>query len=160
VVLTAHLHPLLALGGDVLSDIVGPNRKLAVAPIDQADELDRLGSSKVHQRVHRGADGAPGIDHVVDKNDDPIVDSGGHFGAAQGRAFTPGDQIVSVERRVEDPHGHRHTREYLEVGGEPTREGYPPIWDRDKIKRARVAVALEDLVRDALERTRNRFFAE
>src|SRR5438093_6711515 len=37
----------------VLAHVVGPDRQLAVPPIDQHGQLDRARAPKVHQRIHR-----------------------------------------------------------------------------------------------------------
>src|SRR5439155_24226079 len=42
-------------GREILADVVGPDRQLAVAAVDQDGELDRLWPAEVDQRVHRGA---------------------------------------------------------------------------------------------------------
>src|SRR5580704_10513803 len=61
------LDALRVRGGHVLADVVGPDRQLAVAAVDEHRQLDRTGPSKVHQGVHRGARGAPMVDDVVDE---------------------------------------------------------------------------------------------
>src|SRR5437867_9018106 len=61
------LHLLAARGGNVLADIVGADRQLAVTPVDQHRELDRLWPAEIDERIHRGADRAAGEEHVVDE---------------------------------------------------------------------------------------------
>src|ERR1700686_1676755 len=51
--------------GDVLSDVVGPDRQLAMAAIDQHRQLDGLRAAEVHQGVHRGSGGPAGVDTVT-----------------------------------------------------------------------------------------------
>src|ERR1700688_3347845 len=41
--------------GHVLPNVVGPDRKLAVPPVDEHRQLDRAWASKIHQRIHGGA---------------------------------------------------------------------------------------------------------
>ena len=72
--------------GQVLADEVGADRQLAVAAVDQDREPDRLRAAEVVERVQRGADGAAGVEHVVDQHDDLAVDAAGRdLGAAAGR---------------------------------------------------------------------------
>ena len=52
------LHDLLARGRHVLADVVGPDRQLAMAAVDEHGQADRLGPPEVDQRVHRGPDRA------------------------------------------------------------------------------------------------------
>ena len=55
----------------VLADEVGPDRQLAVAPVDEHRELHRAGPTELGERVERGADRPPGEEHVVDEDDRP-----------------------------------------------------------------------------------------
>src|SRR5581483_10463919 len=60
----------LALGGrQVLSHVVGPDRELAMAAVDQDRELDRPRAAEVVQRVESGADRTARVQHVVDQDD-------------------------------------------------------------------------------------------
>src|SRR5262245_49689392 len=54
-----HLHRLVARGLHRLAHEVGLDRQLAVPAIDQRRELHRARPAEVHERVERGADGAP-----------------------------------------------------------------------------------------------------
>jgi hypothetical protein len=46
-------------GGQVLADVVGPDRQLAVAAVDEDGELHARRPPEVEERVDRGADRAP-----------------------------------------------------------------------------------------------------
>ena len=46
-------------GRDILPDVVGPDRELPVAAVDEDGELDRLRAAEVDQLVERGADRPP-----------------------------------------------------------------------------------------------------
>ena len=50
------LHPLVARGRQVLADVVGADRQLAVAAVDQHGEPHGAGPAEVGERVERGAD--------------------------------------------------------------------------------------------------------
>lgn len=50
------------------------DRQLAAATIGEHRELDRGRTAVVEQLVERGAHGAPGVQHVVDKHDARAVD--------------------------------------------------------------------------------------
>src|SRR5207244_6123599 len=58
------LYLLAARGGDVLADVVGADRELAVTAVDEDRELDRPRPPEVDERVHRRADGPAGEDDV------------------------------------------------------------------------------------------------
>ena len=66
---------LLARGRDVLADVVGADRQLAVAAIDEDGQADRLRPPEVDQRVHRGPDRPAGVQDVVDEHDRRAVDA-------------------------------------------------------------------------------------
>ena len=55
--------------GQVLAHVVGPDRQLAVAPVDHHRQLHRPGPAVVAEGVEGGPDGAPGEQHVVDQHD-------------------------------------------------------------------------------------------
>src|SRR5258708_285563 len=74
-----HLDALRVGGGHVLADVIGSDRQLAMASVDQHRELDRARPAEVEQRVHRGPRSAAVVDHVVDEHDHLAVDVG-HVG--------------------------------------------------------------------------------
>src|SRR5258708_1394353 len=53
-----HLDPLVVGGGDVLADVIGPDRQLPVAAVDQDRQLDGARPAVADQPVHRRPDGA------------------------------------------------------------------------------------------------------
>ena len=67
--LEADVDPLLARGRQVLADVVGADRKLAVAAVDEHRELDALRAPVVEEGLDRGAHGAAGEEDVVDEDD-------------------------------------------------------------------------------------------
>src|SRR5947208_10711885 len=64
-----HLDSLVARGRKVLADVVGADRQLAVAAVDEHGELDALGPSVVEERLDRGPDRAARVEDVVDEDD-------------------------------------------------------------------------------------------
>src|SRR5438876_801749 len=61
-------------GRHVLADEIGLDRQLAMSTIDEDRKLDRAWAAIVHEGVQRGADGASGVEHVVDEDDVGAVD--------------------------------------------------------------------------------------
>ena len=92
---------LAARGRQVLADVVGADRQLAVAAVGEHGELHARRAAVVEQRLDRGADGAAGEEHVVDDHDrqpgDVEVDV---RGVQDGRVGPRGD-VVAVEADVE-----------------------------------------------------------
>src|SRR5262245_16285708 len=83
--LQADLHTFLARGRHVLADVVGLDRQLAMAAVDQDHELDGSRPSEVDQRVERGARRPAGVEHVVDEDYRPVVDGERDLGLADER---------------------------------------------------------------------------
>ncbi len=61
--------PLLASGRQVLADVVGADRQLAVAAVAEHGELNPLRAPVVEEGVDRGAHRAAGEEDVVDEHD-------------------------------------------------------------------------------------------
>src|ERR1700687_1593532 len=68
------LDPLRIRGRDVLSDVVRPDRQLAVSTVDEHGQLDGARPAEIHQRIHRRPCRAAVVDHVVDQHDHLAVD--------------------------------------------------------------------------------------
>ncbi len=62
-------------GGQVLAHVVGPDGKLAVAAVDQHGEPDDARAAEVDEGVQGGADGAAGVQDVIDEDHDLVVDA-------------------------------------------------------------------------------------
>src|SRR5699024_3406877 len=54
---------------DVLAHVIGANRQLSVAAVNQDGQLDGIGTAEISKRVQRGADGAARKQDVVDQDD-------------------------------------------------------------------------------------------
>ena len=63
-----HVDHLVPAGGQVLAHVVGPDRQLAVAPVDHHRQLHGPGPAVVVEGVEGGPDGAAGEEHVVDQH--------------------------------------------------------------------------------------------
>src|ERR671939_1071782 len=61
-----HLDALVARGRQVLADVVGADRKLAMAAVGEHSELDPVRTPVVEQRLDRGAHGAAGEQDIID----------------------------------------------------------------------------------------------
>src|SRR5690606_227475 len=83
--LEPYLHALAPRRRHVLPDVVRLDRQLAMSPIDQHGELDRARTAEVDERVERRPDRPAGVEHVVDEQDDAVVDVERDVGAAHHR---------------------------------------------------------------------------
>ena len=78
---------------------------LPVPAVDQDRKLHAGRAPDVHQRVERGADGAPGEQHVVDEDDVFIVERCGDVGLADGGAGVHRRPVVPVQVDVQRAEG-------------------------------------------------------
>ena len=83
--LDAHVDALVLRGRQVLADVVGADRQLAVAAVDEHRELDAGRAAEVEERVDRRAHRAPGVEHVVDDHDRAAVDREVELGGVDDR---------------------------------------------------------------------------
>ena len=120
--------------------------------VDQGRELDRSGTPEVDQSVEGGPDRAAGEEDVVHQDDGLVLDRERDVGAADhGRAAQV--EVVAVERDVERAHGQRGAVDARDLGGQPLGEGDAAGAEPDEREIFRAVVPLEDLVRDAGQRT-------
>src|SRR5437667_4912599 len=144
------LNLLAARGGDVLADVVGADRKLAMTPVDEDRELDRLRPSEVDERVHSGADGPAGEEHVVDEKDALALDGERDVRPVDHRILNAPVEVVAVERDVDDAERDGRTGLDLADGlADALREVHAARADADQRQVLGPLVVLEDLVRDA-----------
>ena len=149
----AHLDVLTARGGHVLADVVGAQRQLAVAAVDEHGELHGAGPADVAQRVQGRADGPTGIEDVVDEDDQSVVDAAlGDRGVLQ-RPRRLDVEVVAVERDVERTVRDRDVGEFLDLVGEPGGQGDAPGRDAEEDDARRVGTVecglFDDLMGDA-----------
>src|SRR5438045_175241 len=97
------VHADIVAGGrrHVLSDEIGPDRKLAVSAIDEDRETYRLRTSVVDERVHRGADRAAGEEDIVDEHDHAAVHRERDLGLADDRRVADARQVVAIKSDVD-----------------------------------------------------------
>src|SRR2546427_571768 len=57
----------------VLSDIVGFDRNLAMAPVDQDSQTDGAGPTRLEDDAERILHGSAGIDDIIDQDNRPIL---------------------------------------------------------------------------------------
>ena len=97
----ADVDPLVLRGRDVLADVVGADRQLAVAAVDQRRELHARGPAEVEDRVDRGAHGAARVEDVVDDHDRAVLEREVELGREHDRRARADREVVAVEGDVE-----------------------------------------------------------
>ena len=138
-------------GGQVLADVVGPDRQLAVAAVGEHGELHAGGAAVVEQRLDPGARGAAGVEDVVDEHDRVVLEPERQVRGVHRRVDRAGGDVVAVEGDVDvaerDLGVEQVAHQPVQAGGE-MRAAAVDADERDGL----AGVLLDDLVRDAHER--------
>src|SRR5687768_11846042 len=113
-----HLDDLVRAGREVLTDVVGADRKLSMTAVDENGQPDRTRTSQIEQGVERGPDRAARVEHVVDDDHDAAVDVTGHGGRFEAAGAAEGD-VVAVEGHVQGAAREIDTLEAGDRGGDP-----------------------------------------
>ena len=143
---------LLAARRDVLADVVGPDRQLAMAAVDEDRQADRARTAEVDERVHRRADRPAGVQDVVDEDDRRVVEVERQVGALDDRLGGHEREVVPVERDVERPDRQADALVLLDRIAQPTGERHAAPLDADEGQSVGAAVLLDQLVGDAHDR--------
>jgi hypothetical protein len=153
------LHALVARAREVLADVVGSDGKLAVAPIDEAGELDPRGAAKLEERLDRGAGRPARVEDVVDEHAGATLELEVELGRlddglrVERCVPVSDDHVVAMERDVERAEGDLPAREVGDVPAKPMRKRDAARVDADERDAVEVAVSLDDLVRDSRHRS-------
>ena len=142
---------LVAARRQVLADVVGADRQLAVATVDHHRQLHRPRSAVVVERVEGGADRAAGEQHVVDEHDRRAVERDRDARHAAGHDRPEAD-VVAVEADVDGAARHRSPRCRASALGELLGDPHAAALQPDEHHRVEAMVALDDLVTDAGDR--------
>ena len=143
-----HLHRLVAGGGEHAADVVGPDRQLAVATVDEHGQLDASRPAEVDQLVERRPYGASREEHVVDHDHRAAVDGEHDVGALRDRLRGEAREIVTVERDVQRAHRRFVSGGLADELRQPARERHATAADAHQREPPGVRMALDDLVRD------------
>ena len=152
----AHLHALLTRRRDVAPDVVGANRQLAMAAIDERDELNRARAAEVDERVERGANRPPRVQHVIHEQNQPAVDRERNLRPADDRLRSDGvpHEVVAVERDVQRAGRHVDAGELASCAASRAASGTPrarmPTSARSSAPRlrSRISCAMRVRLRD------------
>src|SRR5579875_3186021 len=142
----------LALGGgDGASDEGGLDGELAVAAIDEDEELDAAGAPVVEEGVESGADGASGVEDVVDEDDIASVDVEAEGTGVDDGADVAGREVVAIEADVEGTGIDGVFFDAADQGGEALGDGDAAALDADESDGGRAVIFLDDLMSQANE---------
>src|SRR5882672_9395788 len=115
------------------ADVLRGDRQLPLTAVDQGRELDLPRSPVVEQLVHCRAHRAPGVEHIVDHHDMPVVHVAWDLGRLHLVAQAGRVEVVAVERDVEGTDGRREAKLLMKALCEPCTPGT----DADQARRIR-----------------------
>src|SRR6266508_3380449 len=149
-----HLDSLAAGGREVLADVVGADRQLAVAAVGEHRQLHLGGPAVGEEGLDRGANGAARVEHVVDEDhrlplEREVETRGAHDRLRALRRLSAAHvDVVAVEGDVDLAEERRGAGALLDQAAEPLRKWHAARVNADERDFAEVLVALDDLVRD------------
>ncbi len=138
--------------GHVLAHVVGADRELAVAAVDEDREPDGLGPPEVDQRVHRRPDRAARVQDVVDEDDRAAVEVERDLGPLHDWLLGDQRQVVAVEGDVERANRDLGALVLEDRRRQPVGERDAAALDADQREPLGAGLLLHDLVRDAGDR--------
>ena len=160
------LHTFAVSGREVLADVVGPDRELAVAAIGEHGELHPVGTAELEQTVDRRANRPAGVEDVVDEDHRAALELEVELRVAHDGLCVPrrpagaNVDVVAVKGDVQLAEREQLSRALFDEAAQAMRERNAARVDTDECHRAEVLVALDDLVRDAGERPADRLVVE
>jgi hypothetical protein len=150
----------------VLADVVGSDRELAVPAVDEHGELDARRAAVVEEGIDRGPDRPARVEDVVAEDaghalEREVEPRGAHDRLrVEGRAGVAYVHVVAVKGDVEGPERDLAPAELLDEAPEPLGQRDAARVDADEGGALEVRVALHDLVRDARNRAPQRLAVE
>src|SRR5579885_1312056 len=142
-----HFDDLVRGGLHPPAGVTGLNGQLAMAAINQNQQLHARGPAVIEQGVERGPDGAAGVQHVVHQNDVAAGDRERDFGAVDHGRLPDRGKIVAIQVDVENADGNFALLQRFNFLGKPLRQGNAPAADADKRQTVQIRRALQNLVR-------------
>jgi aminopeptidase len=144
--------------GEVLADVVGADRQLAVAAVGEDGELDAGGTPVVEQRLDRGTDRSSRVEDVVDEDTRHPVEAEIELRIADERLRVlrrlpvTNVDVVSVEGDVELAESDLAAGVVGDSPAEPLGERDTARVNPDQRDLVELRVPFDDLVRDSGER--------
>jgi hypothetical protein len=117
-------HQLLAGAHvDLRAEVVRIDRQLAAAAVGEHRQAHRARPPEIEQLVQRGADGAAGMQHVVDQHHLAPVDGERDLAAPRLAVQADAAEVVAVQRDRERAQRHLRAQRAVQALGEPHAAG-------------------------------------
>jgi hypothetical protein len=137
---------LLDAGWNIPANKIGPDRKLAMSPVDQHCKLDGCRPAMIHDGIHGSSDRTTGKQHVIDEDHLPAFNGKGDIGLADRVMGGMPLEIVAVKGNIHLSYRHPDTFDLFKPFGQFMRQidSAGPDTDKDKILYA--LVSFEDFM--------------
>src|ERR1044071_1773912 len=145
VLLEHYLDDLGVSGLHLLTHVVGLNRQLAVAAIDQHRKLDSSRASEIDEFVQRRANGAARVQHIVNKHNRTVGDINGYVGLIDYRARSDGREIIAIKCDVQLAGRRTSALELFDLVSNSFGERHTSAANADQQQVPTADVALDDL---------------
>ena len=123
------------------------DRKLAVAAVDQHQQLHARRASVVEQRIQGGANGAAGVQDVVHQDDVLAGDRERDFRGIHHGLAGNGGQVIAVQSDIQDADRDLAVLEGLDSVRQALRHGHAAAANADKGQAVQILCFLENFVR-------------
>ena len=133
--------------------MVGPDGELTVPSVDDHSQPHRGRTPVVGDGIQCGSNGATGEEHVVDEHHGLVRDVRHRLGALDDGCVRDLGQVVPVVGDVEASDGNLHPLMLADHRRQALRQRHASAVDAHHDEAIGSAVALDDLVRDADQRT-------
>ena len=137
--------------GYILAYVIGAYGELAVASVDENQELNGTGSPEIDESIKCGTDGAPGKEDVVDEDYVAIGDAARYGRACAVRRLSGSAPIVAVGSRIKGCDRDLTVAVGRNIAGDALGEGEAPGADADQEKVRGVGVGLYKLMGNTAE---------
>jgi hypothetical protein len=145
-------HLLFERRRQVLTDVVGPDRQLAVTPVDQHRQLDGPGAAERVDRIEGRANRASREQHVVDEDHQPAGDPARRLNRLRQRPHGMQAQVVAIEGGVDRADARWLGPERSDAVAQAASQVHAPGRDAEQHHaRAGFGGRFDDLMGDAIE---------
>jgi predicted AlkP superfamily pyrophosphatase or phosphodiesterase len=133
------------------ANVLGFDGHFAVATIDKDAKRDTLGAAEVEEAVHGGADGASGVEDIIDEDKVHGVHGESDVGGLQNGLRRNFGQVVAIEGDVEGTDGHFDAIDTAHGLRDAFGQRYTAATDADEREIFGAATFFDDLMSEALK---------
>src|SRR5579862_7782088 len=122
-----------------------------MAAVDQHTERDALGAAEVEEAVHGGADGAAGVQDVIDEDEVHLVDSEANVRGLQNGVSCNLREVIAVKSNVQSAYGDVDAVDAAHGLGDALGQRHAAAADTDQREMLGATAFLDDLMGEAAQ---------